>query len=433
MTSQIIITTAPTGLGHIRVTNALLAALPEEKAASVIGIQDEAISFTYHLISTNYYLRKILEFTQTNTLAEKIVTPLLTIMQTQKLNETARQIQEIIKINNPSRLIIVSTHAFIAQKIARIIQNNLLPIPAFHAVVVTDDSPQRFWMVESDCIFVPSINTKVRLEKLFAQDKKPVPPLIVAPYPINPKYCQKLASPVLYNKIEQLTPDNPQQARVCIPVSGAAVQLDFYKDLINSLTCPDTENEYCEFKFSVVTREGNYTRPFINYFRNNPKVTFHIGANDFQTVKLYDRLYEQLNPPSLEITKPSEQCFKVLTAPDTLGGPILLLTEPVGRQEYDNLEYLKRFNFLPDFKTQTRLNEKLCSENKITDCSDFPEAHSWRALCLPATPDQAAQFIINALTSGIFMAMQKYKGYTKTEELSPNGARVIWDTIQREV
>ncbi len=429
--SAIIITTAPTGLGHIRVTNALLAGLPEGTTAHVMGIQDESISFTYHLISTNYYLRKILEFTQTNSTAERIVTPLLTYMHVQKIEETIDQIQKIITTDNPDKLVIVSTHAFIAQKIARIIRHKRITLPIYHAVIVTDDSPQRFWMVEAETIFVPSIQTKEKLTALFNMDHRSVPQIVVEPYPINPKYFQKLDPAILYNKIEQVTPQNPQKARISIPVSGAAVQLDYYKTLIDELTCEKIRTEYREFKFSVTTREGNYTKPFIEYFRDNPEVVFHIGANDFQTVQLYDKLFEQLNPPSLEITKPSEQCFKVLTTPDTIGGPILLLTEPVGRQEYDNLNYLKRFGFLPNDERQQQLNEYLCT----TQCPLTPgpfenEAHTWRALQLPVNPIKAAQFLTNAFKAGIFLAMQNYKTYTETEELSPHGVERIWKNIQ---
>lgn len=426
MSSSIIITTAPTGLGHIRVTNALLAGLPKNTSAHILGIKDESISFTYHLISTNYYLRKLLEFSQTNSSAEKIVTPILTYMQTRKIKETVNDIQNIIKKVNPKKLIIVSTHAFVAQKIARIIRHKLIDTPIFHAIVVTDDSPQRFWMVEADIIFVPSYQTKHTLEQLFKDETKFKPNIKVTPYPINPKYCQSLDPAVLYNKIEQLSPDNPQKARICIPVSGAAVQLDFYKDLLDLLTNEELKHEYREFKFSIITKEGNYTTPFIEYLRDNPEVVFHIGANDFQTVQLYDKLYEQLNPPSLEITKPSEQCFKVLTHPGTVGGPLLLLTDPVGRQEYDNINFLERFNFLPNTDTHAQLFSQLCKKTSNLNLNDFPGVHTWRALKLPQDPEKASLFIINGLKSGLFLAMQNNAGYRHTDELSPNGVNNIW-------
>ncbi|MDQ3099693.1 MAG: hypothetical protein M3Q44_08165 [bacterium] len=431
MSSSIIITTAPTGLGHIRVTNALLAGLPKGTSAHVLGIQDESISFTYHLISTNYYLRKVLEFTQTNTTAEKIVTPILNYIQTRKINDTVKDIEKIIEADKPDKLVIVSTHAFIAQKIARIVRHKLVNIPIYHAVIVTDDSPQRFWMVDADNIFVPSTQTKSKLEELFREESRQLPSIEVVPYPINPKYCQLLDPSILYNKTEQLTPENPQKARICIPVSGAAVQLDFYKTLIDELTSEEIKKESREFKFSVVTKEGNYTKPFIDYLRNNSEVVFHIGVNDFQTVQIYDRLYEQLNPPALEITKPSEQCFKVLTTPDTIGGPILLLTEPVGRQEYDNLAYLKRFKFLPDDETHQRLFYTLCHENQQLNLNEYPQANTWRALCLPIDPIEATRFIINGLKSGLFLAMQNYKKHAESVEISPSGVVRIWEKVLR--
>lgn len=431
MPPKIILSTVPTGLGHIRVTKALAKGLPEESQPVILGIQDETISFLYRTISTNYYLRKTLEFTQSNPTVEKYLTNLFKFAQQFNTAKTEILLQEMINSNPFRKVIIVSTHAFIAQKIQRIIEKKIIENPIFHAVIITDDSPQRFWMVDCDLLIAPSSYTKNRLINLYEKDHDTPPNIQVCPYPINPLFCQKLSPEVLFNKVEQLQPDNPQRARICIPVSGAAVQLDFFKVLIEELICNDTRQECREFTFSVVTREGNYTQSFINYFRENPEVTLHLGANDEQTVDLYDELYQQLNPPAIEITKPSEQCFKALTTPDTIGGPILLLSDPVGRQEYDNLDFLQRHGFLPTYEVHKNLTEALCNNNTERLKNYGEMAKSWRCLRLPSDPYQAAEFIKNAITSGIFLSMQNYTGYTPTEELSANGVNKIWSLVSK--
>jgi len=434
MPPKIILTTVPTGLGHIRVTKALAKGLPEGANSTILGITDKTTSFLYRIISTNYYLRKTLEFTQTNPLVEKITTKILNYLQTSNTKSTEVLLKGMLgQTNHYQQIIIVSTHAFIAQKIQKIIQKKVIPNPILHAVVITDDSPQRFWMVNADILFAPSSYTRDTLVMLYKKDNLIPGKIEIAPYPINPEFCKTLTPEVLYNKTEQLHPKNPQKARICIPVSGAAVQLDFFTELIEELICTDTRKTCGEFTFSIITREGNYTKPFINYFRDNTEVAFHIGANDEQTVQLYDELYHQLNPPSLEITKPSEQAFKALTTPTTIGGPILLLSDPVGRQEFDNLNYLERHGFLPPPKVHEHLTQSMYGNGRNL-LKDYKEmAKSWRCLRLPSDPVQAAEFIKNCFSSGILMSMQNYNGYNETNELSPHGVQIIWETIFKAI
>jgi hypothetical protein len=426
---NIILTTVPTGLGHIRVTKALILGLPIGTPTKILGIRDETTSLFYRIISTNFYLRKTLEFIQTNPIAEKNVNSLMTFIQEHNTKEARKELQRIIDSNPDYPTIIISTHAFIAHKIQKIINTQKFKRPVLHAVIVTDDSPQRFWMINSDLLFVPSHNTKNVFLKLYKSDNHKPPQIEVVPYPISPQFCRQLSPQVLYNKIEQLDPENPQKARICIPVSGAAVQLEYYKVLIEELLCDETKKECNEFNFSVVTREGNYTKSFIEYFRDTPGISFHIGANDEQTVELYDELYYQLNPPSLEITKPSEQSFKVLTSPETIGGPIMLLTEPVGRQEYDNLNFLERHGFIPSETTTKTLLQAIENNNTHLLLTYKSYASSWRGLRLPTDPYQATNFIIGCHKHGIFASMQNYKNYKTTEYLSPNGVAAIWNKI----
>ncbi|MDQ3239351.1 MAG: hypothetical protein M3P33_02395, partial [bacterium] len=259
---KIIISTSPTGLGHIRVMNALLEGLPKEIKPSIIGIQDNLTSFIYRIISTNATLRKCFEFIQNNPLAENLTSQIIRSFQIINLSNTIAEIKNILDSDDEiSDIIYVSTHPMIGNKIQKIIDKQYFDIPSTHALIVTDDSPQRFWVLNSDYIITPSEKTKNKLQKL-CTDCNFNPKIIVKPYPINPKYLKKLPPHVLYNKLEQIEPDNPQKLRICIPISGAAVQLDFYQVLIEQLLITIPHNNLNEFTFSIITKEGNFTRPF---------------------------------------------------------------------------------------------------------------------------------------------------------------------------
>src|SRR5258708_11937791 len=72
-----VFTVAPTGLGHIRVMNALQEGLPPNTPFEVIGLQDTSLSKIHGLLSRIPFLTKIMEFSQTNPSAERLITSLL--------------------------------------------------------------------------------------------------------------------------------------------------------------------------------------------------------------------------------------------------------------------------------------------------------------------------------------------------------------------
>ena len=129
---------------------------------------------------------------------------------------------------------------------------------------------------------------------------------------------------------------------------------------------------------------------------------------------------------SLEITKPSEQCIKTLFHPKQRGGVILLLTEPVGKQEYDNLDYLRRNKLIPSDSEHQRLY--MYAEEKV-EFSDpvrkalQKRAEKWRGLRLPDEEKLAVTFINWCLQNGLFAAM------LECEKENARGVEKFWGTI----
>ena len=83
-------------------------------------------------------------------------------------------------------------------------------------------------------------------------------------------------------------------------------------------------------------------------------VDLRVGKQDREVVDHYDVLLEK-KIISLEVTKPSEQAFKGLLGTQSRGGVILLFSQPVGSQEYDNLDFLVRHSLVPSKETNLRL------------------------------------------------------------------------------
>jgi len=70
---QILFATAPTGLGHIRVTEALKSELSPLIKTETIGIMNPTSQFLYRIVSQNLITRYLMEFLQTNPIGERVV------------------------------------------------------------------------------------------------------------------------------------------------------------------------------------------------------------------------------------------------------------------------------------------------------------------------------------------------------------------------
>src|SRR5664279_4606980 len=63
-TLTIVFATAPTGLGHLRVTEALYRGLPKTAAPVLLGAQDASVSAMYRFVSVTPFTRNIMEVLQ---------------------------------------------------------------------------------------------------------------------------------------------------------------------------------------------------------------------------------------------------------------------------------------------------------------------------------------------------------------------------------
>ena len=118
------------------------------------------------------------------------------------------------------------------------------------------------------------------------------------------------------------------------------------------------------------------------------------------------------------MTKPSEQAFKALISPNQVGGVILLFTNPVGRQEYDNLNFLKRHLLIPSDEDQKTL-WRMPKTNDI-----LKKAITWRGLRLPKNPEKSVNFLIWCIKNKIFEQMGKY-----TNKIQSDGVKRFWEEV----
>lgn len=137
---------------------------------------------------------------------------------------------------------------------------------------------------------------------------------------------------------------------------------------------------------------------------------------------------------ALEITKPSEQTFKVLLNPKQVGGVIMLFSQPVGRQEYDNLSFMRRFSLIPSEEEQYILDDMLKNKKYDSVLSTFGEkARNWRGVVLPKDGNLAARMILRYKYSGLFKNMCFYSKKISSKELSDKGVTNFWMFVDQEV
>lgn len=416
----VVFTTAPTGHGHIRAMDALKDGLPPNVKTYNLGIKNVRANKIHALGSRLHILQKITEFYQTNSTAERVATAFYKFSLKYNLDFVITGLKKIIN-ETPSgkNLVIISTHFGLGFSIAskKTLIEKALNKKIFLFIVMTDDSPQRVWAVEqSDIIFVPSKQT-AEVISTYLGAKSPQTKVVTISYPVPPRLAQKLSDDEFQKVANQIDPGGNIPTQIEIPLSGAAVQLDYFEKLIKDLSSP-------KFQFTVIGEAGMYTFMFFNRLKKKPRVQLSIGNTALQTVKLYESLFYQSARPAIEITKPSEQAFKAILKPNERGGVILLLTDPIGRQEKDNLNFLIRNDLMPDKQAQ----EKLVALDDL-DYLRYRASH-WRAIKLPSNPSQAAALIKNMRSSGIFSAMLSYVSHTKPE-LTSEGVGQIWGEIDK--
>jgi hypothetical protein len=422
----IIFTTSPTGLGHIRVMNALAEGLTPGTDNVIMGLTNINANKIHALGSRIPFFLNITEFVQNNRFPESVITGIYANYFS-SLTKSLKQELDKTRGDFPKKkiFVIVSTHFSLAYPVCAIKKSffESTGIHIFNALIVTDDSPQQVWAVDkSDIIFVPSDYTALKLKSFLPSDTKTIVETIS--FPVSPRLSAKLPVHELELIEDQLDPKSGRNLHIVVPVSGAAVQLTLLQKTIEILARD-------KFIFTVIGQNSSFTNAFFDKLKNIPRVQLSAGESARQTVNFYASSFFQSNRPAVEITKPSEQAFKAILRPNERGGVILLLTSPIGRQERDNMNFLIRHALMPSPEEQAVLEEYLINENITEDAKSnlFYRASHWRALKLPEDPEKAAKFIKRAKDKGILYTMLSYVSEDK-RDLRSDGVAQVWNRIE---
>lgn len=428
----IVFTYAPAGLGHLRVTDALYEGLPSTVSPLLLGSQARVIEVIHRILSIHMVFRRMFEWGQSSSFQHFFTVVYKWIIRSNR-KLLMQQMTTLLdqRIDLPESVLIVATHYGLAHQAGAIKaqiekQRN---VKVILAVQVTDDSPQYIWYVpEADITFAPSEFTKKELLRYGKQVGYAPIPIEVTPYPVSPHLSQKLSAFEAHEREHQLDPESKSQIHVSVPISGAAVQLEYITSMMDTLYRTSHR-----FIFHVVTRSAPYTLPFLSEMIERQFSKLYVSPHDREVVNAYDKLYQEYKI-SLEVTKPSEQSFKTLLSPDQRGGAIMLFSEPVGRQEYDNIDFMRRHNLIPEYSDQQFL-WKCATENKAVKETErgsklFQEARHWRGMELPKDPVAAACFIWWCNEQRIFLQMMRYKNSGKAPfEVNSNGVSQFWTQV----
>ena len=429
----LIFTYAPAGLGHLRVTDALYRGLPKNAQPIVLGSHDKEITFLHRLASASIFGRRIMEYFQYGVL-EEIFTAVYRKFLRLRTKKVYEQLETLIEeyINPPKKVLIVSTHFSLAHQIAEI-KNKLSAekkVQIILTVQVTDDSPQKIWYVDNaDVIFVPSIYTKKTLLDYGERRKLAKVHFEVVSYPVSPTLAR--TDDFFYRKRkEALSVGSQDQIKIVLPVSGAAVDLLFYEKMIANLLF-----ESSRFHFYIISKEASFTKKFLEVLKGKTNVSIFSSKEDREVVRLYEKVYLE-NPIAVEISKPSEQAFKALIPFSAVGGSVLLFTNPVGRQEEDNLNFLIHHKLIPNKEKNEILINELLKEKEEIDLERIKKiALGLRGFCLPFGSLRSFRCVVNALTTGLFSKMaeaEKPKGAedVKQTEVSADGVGKFWEKVE---
>lgn len=400
----IVFTYAPAGLGHIRVVDALISGIPIDYTYVEFTSPDRTTESTHRLTSLNVPARHIMEFFQRGA-PEVLFTKLYTWYLKTHTDDIPKQFIHLIKKqkDRPEKIIIVATHFGLAYQLGTI-KSRLekdLNAQIFLVVQVTDDSPQVIWYVDSaDLIVAPSYKTKDALQAFAVKARLKKVPIEVAPYPVDLNFSEVLPPDKITERMYQYDPSRKNPINMVIPVSGAAVGMEFFLHLMAHL-----HRMSPRFFFHVVCRKAPFTEFFLHKVGHRDYVRLYISSCYKTVVDMYERVYME-NVISAEVTKPSEQAFKALMPADAVGGSFLLFAEPVGRQEYDNINFLKRRGFLSD------------SQN------------SRRGYTLPFGSKASADLVWDLFNSGkLLKAFNNFSPKPSNSETGSDGVSKFWEIV----
>ncbi len=416
----VVFTYALAGFGHLRVTSSLFSGTPQGTTSEILESHDKEIMAIHRFTTVHHTIRKIYEWAQDGPLSA-IFTEIYKSVLRGNTKTIYQEVVTLLKMKPimPKKIVFVSTHFGLAHQLVAI-RTKLemeLGVKIYLVVQVTDDYAHPMWYVEgSDLIIVPSELTKQKFEELRIKNNYMRTDFEVIPYPIHSRFSTIITPAEM---MERLKFEN-----ISVPVSGAAANLFYYKELLSHLLTIGPR-----LKFFVTSRKAMYTDDFLNSFIKNENLKVFSSENDNEVVNFYDKIFDE-NVISLEITKPSELTFKAMVDPTMRGGVILLFTQPFGGQEISNLDFLQRHFLIPNWDETERLwamNEK--------DEALVGMACGWRGLPLPPEPRHAARFILWCKDNKIFSQMTLCKGSLKPDplraEVSPFGVARFWEVISR--
>jgi hypothetical protein len=426
----LVLTYAPAGLGHLRVTDALYHGLPETVNPVVLGSQDRSIQSIHRLTSVNPVGKAVFTWLQEGPYAaqsNKLYRDSLRADHREISQEITRLLNE--RLERPERILVVCTHFGLAHKLAEI-KDELQEregVRVVLAVCVTDDTFQHIWYVDgADLLVVPSQATK-RKFVAFSEGRGKPPRIEVVPYPLHPRLGEKLDADGLAARARQLDPASAEPIHVSIPISGAAVGTEYSSTLITRL-----REKSGRFHFHIVCKDAPFTQDFLSQWAGKSWVDVRAGKQDRDVVNYYDDLM-QTQVLALEVTKPSEQTFKCLAPTGARGGVILLFTQPIGTQEFDNMDFLQRHSLVPSSETNDQLWDAARRGTAgVLRTRLVEESRVWRGVRIPHDPNAAADFIWWLHTSGYLARMHAGNLHRKVEDeesrvLGPDGVAEFWE------
>lgn len=417
MKPLVVFTYAPAGLGHIRVADALISGIPTDVPYVEFSPADSTTEVTHRFTSLNVPARHAMEFFQRGQ-AEELFSKVYSRYLKTHPDGIPEQFISLIKSQNfkPEKIVIVATHFGLAYQLGAIKSQleKQLGAQINLVVQVTDDSPQTIWYVDlADLIVAPSHKTKGVLQDFAIRNKLRKVPIEVAPYPVDLTFAKKLPPEKIIERKNQYDPTRLSPINVAIPVSGAAVGMEFFLHLIGHLHTLSPR-----FHFDIVCRKAPFTQQFLQRIGLRDHVTLHVSTQYRSVVELYERLYKN-RVIAMEITKPSEQSFKALLQNNSVGGSLLLLAEPVGRQEWDNVDFLHRNNFL-SADPGNYINDQINKPNNL------------RGLILPNGSKASADLIWDGVKSGKFLkAFNNFTPKQPSDELGDDGVTKFWEIVFR--
>ncbi|OGK38204.1 hypothetical protein A3F03_02830 [Candidatus Roizmanbacteria bacterium RIFCSPHIGHO2_12_FULL_41_11] len=431
----IIFAYAPAGLGHLRVTDALYHGLPQHCHPILLGSQDKGITLIHRFTSIHPLARAIFEWSQ-HGIQEKIFTFLYRAILWHTTDNIYRQMKTVLteRMEPAKTVLIVATHFGLAHQLAAI-KDKLIEefqVKIFIIVQVTDDSPQYMWFVpNTDLTLVPSEETKKILNLYGKRGHFRNVRIEVNPYPVSPGLGERLLKKNYDNRLDQLDRQKKSRIFISLPVSGAAVGTKFLQNLMLRLN-----NLSDRYFFYLIAKEVPFTSKFLRAVDKYGFIHTHTHSGDRLVVNAYEMLYQQ-KVIALEITKPSEQAFKTLFEPTQKGGSIMLFSHPVGRQEYDNLAFLRRHRLIPTIDEQNQLWSMALNYRTGEQVKKLVEsATHWRGLILPDNPQMAAEFTDWALQIGLLAAMGRFrlnknsgKFFQHQDDLTSYGVELFWKKV----